>query len=72
MHRVGRASASMNWVQIEFLGTQPTVLRGSATRIRYSFNPQMRGMVDKRDAGTMLALERGGQRLFAMAEAGTA
>ena len=53
---------AMSWVEVEFLGSQPTILQGPTSRIRYTFVPQMRGMVDKRDVEVILTLERGGQR----------
>lgn len=54
----------MNWVAVEFVGTQPTIIRG-ATGMRYTFVPNMRAQIDGRDldmmvkTGLVRQLERG-------------
>lgn len=51
--RAGRSSIAVNWVAVDFLGSQPTVIRGPSG-MRYTFVPNMSGQIDKRDLEMML------------------
>lgn len=52
--RAGRTMTAVNWVAVEFTGTQPTVIRGPSG-MRYTFVPQQVGQIDRRDLEMMLA-----------------
>lgn len=51
--RAGQSMTAVNWVAIDFLGKQPTVIRGPSG-MRYTFVPKMSGQIDKRDLEMML------------------
>ncbi len=51
--RSGRSNVAVNWVAVDFLGNQPTILRGTSG-MRYTFVPKMTGQIDRRDLEMML------------------
>lgn len=51
--RAGRSNIAVNWVAVDYLGTQPIILRG-VSGMRYTFVPNMSGQIDGRDLEMML------------------